>query len=161
MTDRYRVYLAADLFSAFERGRNLRLAAELDRRGVEVFLPQTIEAPDVGGSIDLEPVYRRCREALLDVDLVLALLDGASVDAGTAWEVGYAVAHDVTVLGVRTDLRKAESAGVNIMLEFSVTRMVYLTGYRKAESLVINAICEAVDEMRTTGPCGSHKERRN
>jgi nucleoside 2-deoxyribosyltransferase len=54
--------------------------------------------------------------------LIVANLDGHDVDAGTAWEIGYAVAKGKTVFGVRTDRRVLEPfASVNLMIGHSVT----------------------------------------
>ena len=41
------VYLAAGLFTPFDRERNLRIAAALEAAGFRAFLPQAIPAPVV------------------------------------------------------------------------------------------------------------------
>ncbi len=66
------------------------------------------------------------RDALLSCDVVVALLDGAQVDDGTAWEIGYAYARGIPVIGLRTDFRLcADSDGglVNAMIQGSVVSM--------------------------------------
>ncbi len=56
-------------------------------------------------------------------DLMIALIDGAQVDDGTAWEIGYFYARrrpEQKIIGIRTDFRRAgESRGavVNAMIE--------------------------------------------
>lgn len=53
-------------------------------------------------------------------DAVLAILDGADVDSGTAAEVGYAAARGKPVVGLRTDLRRVgdnPAATVNLQVE--------------------------------------------
>ncbi|MBO4318302.1 MAG: nucleoside 2-deoxyribosyltransferase [Mailhella sp.] len=55
--------------------------------------------------------------------MVVALLDGPQVDDGTAWEIGYACAKGIPVIGLRTDFRLcADSDGglVNAMIQGSV-----------------------------------------
>ncbi len=49
----------------------------------------------------------RDRAAIDDCDVVVALLDGAQVDDGTAWEIGNAYATGKPIIGVRTDFRNA------------------------------------------------------
>lgn len=61
---------------------------------------------------------RRNREAIERADAVLANLDGADVDSGTAAEVGYAAALGTPVVGYRTDSREAgENAAVAVNLQ--------------------------------------------
>ena len=66
------------------------------------------------------------RDDLLSCDVVVTLLDGAQVDDGTAWEIGFACAKGMTVIGLRTDFRLcADSDGgiVNAMIQGSVLGM--------------------------------------
>jgi nucleoside 2-deoxyribosyltransferase len=112
-----RVYFAAPLFNRAEQDWNASLAAELRRAGHEVFLPQEQEpgrdaagifSGDVGG-IDW-------------ADVLVAVVDGADPDSGTAWEIGYAYGQMPVVL-VRTDMRHTGSGGegYNAMLAESAT----------------------------------------
>ena len=66
---------------------------------------------------------RQSDEAIFGSD---AMLDGAQVDDGTAWEIGYAYAKGIPVIGLRTDFRLcADSDGglVNAMIQGSVLCM--------------------------------------
>jgi nucleoside 2-deoxyribosyltransferase len=113
-----RIYFAGPLFTSAERDWNTALAAELREAGHEVFLPQEQEpgkdaagifATDVGG-IDW-------------ADCLVAIMDGADPDSGTAWEVGYAFRKKPIVL-VRTDMRRdaaSGGSGYNPMLTESAT----------------------------------------
>ena len=61
--------------------------------------------------------------AIDSCDLVLAILDGADVDSGTAAEIGYAFARGKLVLGYRGDFRlAADNAGstVNLQVEYFI-----------------------------------------
>jgi nucleoside 2-deoxyribosyltransferase len=56
-------------------------------------------------------------------DAVLAVLDGADVDSGTAAEIGYAAARGKRVIGVRMDTRltgDCEMVTVNLQVEYFV-----------------------------------------
>ena len=49
---------------------------------------------------------------------MVAIIDGADADSGTAWEMGYAAALKKRVIALRTDFRMAGShERVNLMLE--------------------------------------------
>jgi len=118
---RYRVYLAAPLFSEAERTYNLTLHDLLEAHLFDVYLPQ-----EVG-----DTSHTRCREehraifaqhlqALRDADIVVAVVDGADADSGTSWEMGYAYALGRRLVALRTDFRIAgHHERVNLMLEES------------------------------------------
>jgi nucleoside 2-deoxyribosyltransferase len=57
---------------------------------------------------------------------VVAVLDGAQVDDGTAWELGWAHARGIPIFGLRTDRRTAQQPDepVNLMIFESLRRLV-------------------------------------
>ncbi len=111
---RYRVYLAAPLFSEAERTYNNLVVAILKEHFFDVHLPQ-----ECGDSSDHTTViFTENLAALSEADVVVAIIDGADADSGTAWEMGYAYAQGIPVIALRTDFRKAGvSERVNLMLE--------------------------------------------
>jgi len=119
----YRVYLAAPLFSAAEREYNRNLASLLRDHLYEVYLPQ--ETGDDSHQRDHaahQEIFDRHLAALAESDLVVAVIDGADADSGTAWEMGYAYARGIPVISVRTDFRMAgHHEHTNLMLERSST----------------------------------------
>ncbi len=118
---RYRVYLAAPLFSAAERAFNSELAAFLRARLYRVSLPQ--EEGDDSCTRDegaLHGLFDTLLAGLREADLVVAVVDGADADSGTAWEMGYAYARGIPVFALRTDFRSVgDHERVNLMLECS------------------------------------------
>lgn len=149
-TQRPLVYLAAALFTPFDRDRNRLVAAALEQEGYRVFLPQAIEATQTSdGTLDLKAVYSECRRVVGDAQIVVALVDGAEVDTGVAWELGYAAALGVPTLCFRTDFRESEHRGVNIMIEFSATKVIYVNGYRKTSADVLSCIVGEVSAFMT------------
>ncbi|MDD1714520.1 MAG: nucleoside 2-deoxyribosyltransferase [Methanoregulaceae archaeon] len=117
----YRIYLAAPLFSSAEKEYNSRLARFLEDHLFDVFLPQ--EAGDDIPHRDQEAhrrIYARNLEELEEADMVVAVIDGADADSGTAWEMGYACCRGIPVIAIRTDFRMAgPDEHVNLMLEQS------------------------------------------
>jgi len=124
------IYLAGPLFTPGERWFNSRLAATITEharragKDLEVYLPQE-EAE--GSTVS---VFQRNRHALDRAKVVVAVLDGPDVDSGTAWEVGYAFAKGIPVVGVRFDYRQSgEDGSVNLMIRHSLTgRLIRANG---------------------------------
>ncbi|MEM3465559.1 MAG: nucleoside 2-deoxyribosyltransferase, partial [Candidatus Jordarchaeales archaeon] len=76
-------------------------------------------------------IYELNVSALKNSDVVVAVLDGANVDSGVAFEVGYATALGKQVIGLKTDHRVfSKFEEVNLMLEFSM-----------------KSICKTVEEL--------------
>jgi nucleoside 2-deoxyribosyltransferase len=118
-----RIYLAAPLFTPFDRARNVVIASALESWGHTVFLPQLIRTPD-GLRPSAEFIFRKCVEGVDDCDVTVGLVDGPDVDSGTAWELGYAFARSKPIVALRTDYRGAEDGAVNLMIARSATLLV-------------------------------------
>ena len=134
-----KLYFAAPLFTAAERDWNAALAAAIRAAGHEVYLPQENEpgrtapqifAVDVGGIEWAEGL--------------VAVMDSADPDSGTAWEVGYAYGKGKPTILIRTDIRNTASdgSGYNAMLAESATIKVEVPAGSMAEvsAAVIGAI---------------------
>jgi len=122
-----RVYLAAPLFNDRERSFNASLAAALEDY-CEVFLPQRdglLLAEMLRDGVPVEVaetrIFERDRSALLACDLLVAVLDGAHIDEGVAFEIGFAHAVGADCIGLQTDVRRALPSGNNPMLTQSLT----------------------------------------
>jgi nucleoside 2-deoxyribosyltransferase/predicted secreted protein len=118
---RYRVYLAAPLFSAAERSFNASVARTLKEHLFAVHLPQEAgDDSDTRGAREQARLFAANREALEESDFIVAIIDGADADSGTAWEMGYAYARGRPVIALRTDFRRVgHHEHVNLMLEQS------------------------------------------
>ena len=143
-----RLYLAAGVFSSFERQRNSAVAERLIERGYSVFLPQEVRTA-TGERPSADAIFNACVSGIDDSDLIVGLVDGPDVDSGTAWELGYAYARRKPIIVLRSDYRSAEHGPVNIMIEFS-SRIVLANkpGTRVPDAL--QALVEAVDQSITT-----------
>ena len=118
---RFRVYLAAPLFSEAEQEYNQKVAALLSDHLFAVYLPQEFgDTRHVRDAQEHAAIFSRHIAALDAADIIVAVVDGADADSGTAWEMGYAYARGKRVLALRTDFRSAgEHERVNLMLEQS------------------------------------------
>ena len=121
------IYLAGPLFSEAEREFNRKLAGMLGNAGYEVFLPQEDSADNLKSreKLDNATLFKKNVEGIDKSDLVVAILDGGSdVDSGTAWEIGYAWARGIPIVGLRTDFRTLGIEGiVNLMIEECAVRI--------------------------------------
>ncbi len=115
------VYLAAPLFSQAECDFNRKLRDLIISEGFLVFLPQ-----EDSNNIHVEKnrqeiIFNKNLAALDSSDIVVAVIDGADVDSGTAWEIGYAYSKGKPVLGLKTDFRTLGIEGtVNLMIERTI-----------------------------------------
>ena len=127
---RYRIYLAAPLFSEAERTYNSRIAALLRENLFEVYLPQDAGDDSAARDMDVhERLFSTNVLALERADVVVAIIDGADADSGTAWEMGYAHALGKAIIALRTDFRcVGASEKVNLMLEQSAMVVTTLEG---------------------------------
>jgi nucleoside 2-deoxyribosyltransferase len=106
-----------------------------------VFLPHRDAGLQIDGEESARSIYAADVAALDRADLVVANLDGADVDSGTAWEIGYAIARGKGAIGIRTDRRWLEPfSRVNLMIKQSV-RVV----------LTMEALEEAIFDFLTIG----------
>jgi nucleoside 2-deoxyribosyltransferase len=123
------VFLATPLFSEAEREFNSKIAERLRENGFEVWLAQ--EAPFIkqGTHKEKKVIYEGDISALKTCDVILAVLDGVEVDAGVAYEMGYAKALGKPIVGLKTDHRTFSGMEeVNLMLEVPLIKICRTVG---------------------------------
>jgi nucleoside 2-deoxyribosyltransferase len=119
------LYLAGPLFTQAERRWLRELASRLEIAGHGVFLPQDhAELPLLSDPPDYHGAFEACRDAVDRCDALVAVLDGADADSGTAWECGYAYARGKPIIALRTDFRGGEDQGLNLMLRRSASEIL-------------------------------------
>lgn len=134
-----KIYFAGPLFSEPDRDWILKVKGQLEQLAkskgsqINVVWPFELisqsEIDRLGEKAKIE-IFSRCKFHLDDADIVVALLDGAQVDDGTAWEIGYFYARKSAgqkIIGIRTDFRRAgesEGAIINAMIECSCDWLV-------------------------------------
>jgi nucleoside 2-deoxyribosyltransferase len=103
MKEKFRVYVAGKLQTESERELLEKIDEICRKNGFETFLPHR----DVGLALGLEDVDKVFRGDIIDgfkgCNLIIAVLDGLHVGAGTAWELGYAYAKNIPRIGIKTD----------------------------------------------------------
>jgi len=122
---RPKLYLASPLFNEDERRRNLSIKDGL-ADCFDVFLPQEdglllhdLVSRGVPLKVAEKSVYDADTLAMKNTDVLLAVLDGACIDDGVAFELGYAKSLNKVCIGLQTDVRRQLPTGNNPMIECS------------------------------------------
>lgn len=108
-----KIYYANALFSQAEINYNAQLAAKIRQLDpmIDLYLPQENDAiNDKQAYADSKMIAQADTEKLLQSDLIIAILDGLSIDTGVASEVGVAYAKGIPIIGLYTDTRQQGSS---------------------------------------------------
>jgi nucleoside 2-deoxyribosyltransferase len=119
-----RAYIAGPLFNEGERWWNVQIDSRVRKLGFTTYIPQRdgIKLENPG---DVRKIFESDKNALTQSDLIVANLDGMDVDAGTAWELGFAKGLGKHCVGVYTDWRlHFKWQTVNLMIQCSVDKLV-------------------------------------
>ena len=123
-----RCYYAGPLFTDAERAWNAANVAVLREQlpGIEFLVPQEfcVQHDCKDSKPDFGKIFAACRDHVDQADCMLAILDGADGDSGTAWEMGYAYAQQKPIIGIRSDWRPAEDGASNCMLSRACVAIV-------------------------------------
>ena len=125
-----RIYVAGPLFSDSERAYLESMVDALaDGLGLDpikdIFLPHR-DAGDAGVDM-MSDVFDADVDAVLSAEIIVAWLDGITVDPGTAVEIGMGYSNGVIVFGLLTD-RRSNETNMNNMIRFSCTHICHSLG---------------------------------
>ena len=102
------IYFASPLFSNMELAYNAQVVDMIRKTypNVKVFLPQeAAEINDKNNYADSKMIAKYDTKAVMDSDLLIAVLDGLTIDPGVASEIGVAYAKGIPCVGIFTDPR--------------------------------------------------------
>lgn len=128
-----RVYFAGPLFTPYERRYIDECASTLRADGFDVFVPHEHELGDVASPAE---IFAKDRPGIETANVMLAILDGPSVDDGTACEIGMfhglmqSDAEKKGIVGLLTDIRgrRGESTGVNLLVQGVIEEVGEIVG---------------------------------
>jgi nucleoside 2-deoxyribosyltransferase len=109
-----------------------------------VFLPQESEVQHGSATA----IFKSDVAGVDWAEIVVANMDGADPDSGTAWECGYAYGRGKPVVLFRTDFRKAgesDGAPYNLMLTEAAAKVLHLP--RATIDAVGSALIAALDAV--------------
>ncbi len=150
--NKIKIYIAGPLFSLAERDFNIALADALESSipDCTVSLPQEYAKSIVGQTGFVEDMFDYCVRSMVNSDVVVAILDGPDVDAGTCVEIGYAYAHEKPIIGVRTDFRASEDRGVNLMVSKACTEVIWMRNSSTELDHVLTEIIRAIKSLSSS-----------
>ena len=122
------IYIAGPLFNAHERSYLELIAAELEGRGYNCFLPHRdqsgIDDSELEGTNlsqgTKDKIFNTDLAALKAADLTVALITGQDIDSGTAAEIGFTYAKDRPIIAITAYERRFRNLFVDGMISKTV-----------------------------------------
>ncbi|AOO75017.1 nucleoside 2-deoxyribosyltransferase [Latilactobacillus curvatus] len=152
-----KIYFANALFSAADFAYNAKVVAQLRQviHGIDIYLPQENAAiNDKNAYASSEMIAQADTDELVASDLVIAVLDGPTIDVGVASEIGVAYGRQIPMIGLYTDSRQQGATNpqkLAALQEIAENQFHYLnlytTGLIKQNGTIVNnldALIEAV-----------------
>lgn len=160
MTTSKHLYFAAPLFAQSDLLYNQYLVKKIRALSPDltIYLPQeNAGINDKSAYADSKMIALADTEEVLKSDLMIALLDGLTIDAGVASEIGVAYAKGIPVIGLYTDSRQqgAENQQKLAALQTPAENQfhylnLYTVGLIKLNGVIVNtetALLEQVDSF--------------
>ncbi len=152
------IYFAAPLFSEAELLYNKHTVEKIRQQfpNIEVFLPQEqTDINDKESYADSKMIAKLDTEALLKSDLLIAVLDGLSIDPGVASEIGIAYQAGVPIIGLYTDSRQQGATNqqkLDALQELAESQFSYINLYTvgliKLNGVVIDSIDQLIESIK-------------
>lgn len=160
-----KLYFASPLFTVMEQWFNRDVVEELrnqigflpksEQVDISVYLPQENEAiNDKSAYANSTMIAQADTQELLESDIVLAILDGVTVDAGVASEIGVAYAKGIPVIGLYSDSRQGTHGNVKkveALDEIAESQFAYINLYTaglvKLNGVITGNITDFVDTI--------------
>lgn len=152
-----KIYFANALFSGADFDYNAKVVAQLRQaiHGIDIYLPQENAAiNDKNAYASSEMIAQADTDELVASDLVIAVLDGPTIDVGVASEIGVAYGRQIPMIGLYTDSRQQGATNpqkLAALQEIAENQFHYLnlytTGLIKQNGTIVNnldALIEAV-----------------
>lgn len=151
-----KIYFAAPLFAKSDLLYNAMLVEEIRTfsEALEIYLPQENEAiNDKTAYADSKMIALADTEKVLESDLMIALLDGLTIDPGVASEIGVAYAKGIPIIGLYTDSRQqggTHPKKIDALQEIAENQFHYLNLYTIGLIKLNGAIVSNEEELHQT-----------
>ena len=153
-----KIYFAAPMFAKSDLLCNEQIVKEVRAISskLSIYLPQENEAiNDKTAYADSRMIALADTEKVLASDLMIALLDGLTIDAGVASEIGVAYAKGIPVIGLYTDTRQqggTHPKKIAALQETAENQFHYLNLYTigliKLNGKVVSSETELLSEVK-------------
>lgn len=144
-----KIYFANALFSQAEINYNAQLAAKIRQLSdtIDLYLPQeNNEINNKQAYADSKMIALADTKKLIQSDLVVAILDGNTIDNGVASEIGVAYAKEIPIVGLYTDTRQQGSDNkrkLSALSQIAENQFhyvnLYTTGLVKLNGTIVNS----------------------
>lgn len=154
-----KIYFAGPMFAQADLRYNEFLVEKIRALApsIEVYLPQE------NGAINDKAAYANSTmialadtEKVLESDLLVAILDGPTIDAGVASEIGVAYAKNIPMIGLYTDTRQQGADNHKKLSALSTTAEnqfhylnLYTVGLLKLNGSVVNSEEDFLNAIKT------------
>lgn len=148
-----KIYFASPLFSMSEQSFNEQVVEYIRENipGVEVYLPQENDSiNDKSGYADSEMIANGDNKYLEEADILVAVLDGQTVDVGVAAEVGYFYSMNKPIIGLYTDSRQGTYGNqqkIDALDEIAESQFSYINLYLVGLIKMRGDIFASVEEL--------------
>ncbi|MBG9983160.1 nucleoside 2-deoxyribosyltransferase [Aerococcaceae bacterium DSM 111020] len=153
------IYFAAPLFSEAELLYNEHVVEKIRQSfpNIDVFLPQEqADINDKQSYADSKMIAQLDTDALLDSNMLVAVLDGLSIDPGVASEIGIAYQAGIPIIGLYTDSRQQGATNqqkLDALQELAESQFSYINLYTvgliKLNGTVVDSINQLIENIET------------
>lgn len=130
-----KLYFASPLFASMEVRYNASVVKEIRERykNLDVYLPQEQgDINDKNSYANSLMIAKADTDALLASDVLIAVIDGLSIDPGVASEIGVAYQAGIPIIGLYTDSRQQgfeNPKKINALSELGESQFSYVNLY--------------------------------
>lgn len=155
-----KIYFANALFSEAEQTFNASVVKKIrENLGFEVYLPQeNLSINDKSQFANSEQIYLADKNELDKSDILVAVLDGLTIDNGVCCEIGYFAAQNKPIVALYTDCRQMSDFETEIKkakaLELIAENQyfyvnLFVIGAVKANGKVVKSVDQLLDTLKT------------
>ncbi len=127
-------YIAGPLYNEGERWFNEKIEKIVNNLGIHTFLPHR-DLGVMSSKDESSVIFNGDLENLKNSDIIIANLNGITIDPGTAWEIGYSYAKNKKIIGIHSDERiHVKCSPVNLMVLNSLDE--YITDINKLHTIL-------------------------
>ena len=119
-----KVYIAGPLFTGSDRNFVAEIDQVLVSGGFGTYLPHRDAGLFIRGVSKSIDFFKKDLEAIKNCQILVAVLNGSDTDSGTSWEMGFAYANGIPIIGILDDNRKPDKELLNPMVMNSSINIV-------------------------------------
>ena len=132
-----KAYIAGPLWKEEDRKKVEEINNLCKELGFETFVPHLDAGIYEQG--DSTSFFEKDSKAIDDCKVIVAILDWKSVGSGTAWEIGYAYAKGIPVIGLVEDLSSVNTFDRMCVMTFNSAKLVDSVDKLKQELVNLQA----------------------